>query len=79
MGKLERKEDAADKWLRKHDPYYTDKRNNKRKNQKNYYETPGQERRRNEMEIPISNLNTPQKVIFKEYAGTYDENGNFEL
>ena len=79
MGKLRRKEDNADRWLRKHDPYYTDKRSNKRKNERNPYETPEQERRRREMEIPISNLNNSQRVEFKEYAGAYDERGNFEL
>ena len=31
MGIKYRQEDEADKWLREHDPYYTDSRKNKRK------------------------------------------------
>ena len=79
MSKFRRKEDIADKWLRKHDPYYTNPDRNKKKAVKYPYETPEQERRRREMEIPISNLNNSQRVQFKQIAGAYDEGGEFEL
>ncbi len=80
MGKrLRREEDEADKWLREHDPYYSNLKNNKRKNVKYAYETPEQERRRKEMEIPISNLNSKQRVQLKDVAGSYDEKGEFNL
>ncbi len=74
-----RKEDEADKWLRENDPYYTSKRKNKRKHTDYAYETPEQEKRRREMEIPISNLNSSERVQFKKFAGEYDEDGNFNL
>ena len=79
MGKFRREEDEADKWLRDHDPYYTDTERNKRKKIKYPYETPEQEKRRRAVEIPISNLNSSQRVQFKEIAGSYDENGEFDL
>lgn len=47
-----REEDAADKWLREHDPYYTAK--GKAKEIKYPYLTPDQEVRRRRSEIPIS-------------------------
>lgn len=74
-----REEDDADLWLREHDPYYTDPKRGKRKNLLHPYETPEQERRRREAEIPISNLNEYQKLKFSEIAGAYDEDGEFEL
>ena len=43
MGKFRRKEDRADRWLRKHDPYYTDKSKNKVRDEKYAYETPEME------------------------------------
>ena len=55
-----RAEDMADTWLRKHDPYYTDKGAGKRKRASSYYETPEMEKRRREMEIPLSNLTLSQ-------------------
>lgn len=79
MGKFRREEDEADKWLRENDPYYTAPERNKRKSISYPYETPEQERRRREMEIPISNLNSSQRVQFKQLAGAYDEKGDFEL
>lgn len=79
MGKLRRNEDAADRWLREHDPYYTSPEKNKRKKVEYPYDTPEQERRRREVEIPISNLNSSQKVQFKEVAGDYNDNGEFNL
>lgn len=79
MSRFRREEDEADKWLREHDPYYTNPDKNKRKRVKYPYETPEQERRRREMEIPISNLNSSQKVQLKSIAGEYDENGHFNL
>ena len=74
-----RQEDLADQWLREHDPYYTDPDRNKRSKVSHPYETPEQEKRRKEVEIPISCLNGAQKVQFAEIAGAYDENGNFDL
>lgn len=79
MGKFRREEDQADKWLREHDPYYTAQNRNKRKQISHPYETPEQERRKREMEIPISSLNSSQRVSFKKIAGAYNENGEFEL
>ncbi|MCM1258090.1 MAG: hypothetical protein NC307_09595 [Roseburia sp.] len=60
MIKKIREEDDADKWLREHDPYYLDKRRNK-KNMEYYYETPLQERRKGEKEIPFSSLSTKHR------------------
>ena len=79
MSRFRREEDMADKWLREHDPYYTNPDKNKRKRAESYYETPEQERRRREMEIPISNLNSSQRVQFKEVAGAYNDKGEFEM
>lgn len=79
MSRFRREEDEADKWLREHDPYYTAPDKNKRKLIENPYETPEQERRRREVEIPISNLNSSQRVCFKAIAGAYNENGDFSL
>ena len=79
MSKFRRDEDEADKWLRKHDPYYTATKKNKRKKLKYPYDTPEQERRKRATEIPISNLNSSQRVQFKEIAGSYDEKGEFNL
>lgn len=61
MGKLRRKEDAADKWLREHDPYYLSKDKKKMAKEKYSYETPRQEERRRKWEIPISCLSMKQK------------------
>lgn len=58
MSKFRREEDEADKWLREHDPYYTSSDRDKRKKMSNPYETPEQEKRRRETEIPLSNLNS---------------------
>lgn len=74
-----REEDAADLWLREHDPYYADPKKNKRKKVSHPYETPEQERRRKETEIPISSLSMHQRVEFAKVAGAFDENGEFEL
>ena len=51
-----RKEDEADKWLREHDPYYTDKTRDKGKRDKYPYLTPDQELQQNRKEIPISSF-----------------------
>lgn len=74
-----RKEDDADKWLRAHDPYYTDTEKNKRKKLAYPYDTPEQEHRRVQVEIPISNLNNSQKRTLKGVLGAYDEDGDFNL
>lgn len=79
MSRFRREEDEADKWLREHDPYYIAPDKNKRKLVERPYETPEQERRRREAEIPISNLNSSQRVSFKAVAGAYNENGDFSL
>ena len=79
MSKFRRKEDEADKWLRENDPYYTNPDRNKKRHLERYYETPEQERRRRETEIPISNLNSSQRAQFKQIAGFYTEQGDFEL
>ena len=79
MSRFRREEDEADKWLREHDPYYTAPDKNKRKRVAYPYETPEQERRRREAEIPISNLNSSQRVSFKAVAGVYSESGDFNL
>lgn len=51
-----RKEDEADKWLREHDPYYTDKKRGKSKRYKYPYLTPDQELQQKRKEIPISSF-----------------------
>ena len=79
MSRFRRSEDMADIWLRKHDPYYTSPEKNKRKKLEYPYDTPEQERRRRTTEIPISNLNSSQKVQFKDIAGGYTETGEFNL
>ena len=79
MSRFRREEDEADLWLREHDPYYTDPDKNKRKKVSHPYDTPEQEKRRREMEIPLSNLNSSQLVQFKKVGGAYDEDGNFDL
>ena len=60
MSKFRREEDEADKWLREHDPYYTDPSRSKIYNYENYYLTPEMERKRLEKEIPFSNLSVSQ-------------------
>ena len=79
MSKFRREEDEADKWLRAHDPYYTSSDRDKRKKVSNPYETPEQEKRRRETEIPLSNLNSYQRVQFKQVGGSYTERGEFDL
>ena len=51
-----REEDAADKWLREHDPYYTGKKRGKGKRDKYPYLTPDQEVQRKRRELPISSF-----------------------
>lgn len=53
---LKRGEDEADKWLRLHDPYYTDMSRGKSNKIRNPYLTPDQEVARARKEIPISQL-----------------------
>lgn len=74
-----REEDAADLWLREHDPYYADPKKNKRKMVTHPYETPEMEHRRICVEIPISNLSGSQKIEFSKVAGAFDEDGNFQM
>lgn len=49
------------------------------KKMSNPYETPEQEKRRRETEIPLSNLNSYQRVQFKQVGGSYTERGEFDL
>lgn len=79
MGIRYRKEDDADKWLREHDPYYSDKSGHKSKKVEYSYDTARMERTKAEIEIPFSNLNKSQKVQIKDCVGVFDEGGNFEL
>lgn len=79
LSKFRREEDEADKWLREHDPYYTSSDRDKRKKMSNPYETPEQEKRMRETEIPLSNLNSYQRVQFKQVGGSYTERGEFDL
>lgn len=79
MSRFRRNEDDADKWLREHDPYYTAPDKDKKKRLERPYETPEQERRSRSTEIPVSNLNSSQRVQFKAVAGAYNESGDFEL
>lgn len=79
LSKFRREEDEADKWLREHDPYYTSSDRDKRKKMSNPYETPEQEKRGRETEIPLSNLNSYQRVQFKQVGGSYTERGEFDL
>lgn len=60
MGRYLREEDEADKWLREHDPYYTSSDKNKRYKENYSYETPKQEARRRDMELPFSSLSLKQ-------------------
>lgn len=60
MGRFVREEDEADKWLRENDPYYTSSDKNKRSKEKYPYETPKQEARRRDMELPFSSLSLKQ-------------------
>jgi len=77
--RLRREEDEADKWLRKHDPYYSSKNGHKRKNQKYPYSTARQEETRSKVEIPFSNLSKRDRVQLKGVLGSYDEDGEFNL
>lgn len=79
MAKRIRKEDEADLWLRKHDPYYASTKKNKRSKEEYPYETPEQEHRRRQIEIPISNLNSSQRRELRGVLGSYDEAGEFNL
>ena len=78
MAKI-RVEDEADKWLRDHDPYYVSTKRDKRKREKYPYDTPEQEHRRTQIEIPISNLSKRQKTEIKVVMGAYDGSGEFNL
>lgn len=79
MGKFRRSEDDADKWLREHDPYYTDKNGHKSSKIGYPYDTARMARTKAEIEIPISNLTKYQRVQVKDCMGSFDEQGNFEI
>ena len=61
-----RLEDEADKWLKKHDPYYSKKSSKKMQKYDNPYETPELEKRRVQMEIPFSQLSLNQRIEVPE-------------
>ncbi len=69
MIKKMREEDDADKWLREHDPYYSEKSRNKKARSSYHYETPKQEKRRCDMEIPFSSLSLKQKREVNDAGG----------
>ena len=79
MAQRIRKEDEADRWLREHDPYYSSTKKNKRGKEVYPYDTPEQEHRRTQVEIPLSNLNSRQKQELKGVLGSYDDNTGFNL
>lgn len=79
MAKKIRKEDEADRWLREHDPYFSSTKKNKRRKEKYPYDTPEQEHRRMQTEIPLSNLNSKQRLELRGVLGSYDDEGGFNL
>lgn len=79
MAKRIRKEDEADRWLREHDPYYASTKRNKRRKEEYPYDTPEQEHRRMQIEIPLSDLNPSQRQELKSVLGSYGEDGDFNL
>ena len=79
MAKKIRKEDEADRWLKERDPYYSSTKKDKRRKEKYPYDTPEQEHRRVQMEIPLSNLNSRQRQELKSVLGAYDDGGEFNL
>ncbi len=71
-----REEDLADTWLREHDPYYLSKGCNKKKLLSRNYETPEQEHRRTQVEIPFTSLSLSQmQEVGMEVKG---EGGSYE-
>lgn len=78
MSKFRREEDEADKWLREHDPYYTEPSRSKTRNYENYYLTPDQERKRLEREIPFSNLSISQAQSVGLEIDTDDRTGKIQ-
>lgn len=66
MSRYVRKEDEADKWLREHDPYYLDTTSSKSRKISNPYETPKQEARRRDLEIPFCSLSYKQSLEINE-------------
>lgn len=79
MAKKIRKEDEADRLLREQDPYYSSTKKNKRRKVKYPYDTPEQEHRRMQIEIPLSNLTASQRRELRGVLGSYDEDGAFNL
>ena len=68
MSRFRRKEDQADRWLKKNDPYYSDTAPHKKKRMIYPYETPEQEKRRRESEIPFSSLSIKQLSEIPNYT-----------
>lgn len=73
MGKFRRKEDEADKWLRENDPYYVSTDIHKKRRIDHPYETPEQEKRRREMEIPFSCLSLRQRSQIPSVVKVFDK------
>lgn len=78
MSKFRREEDEADKWLREHDPYYTDKSRGKCEKYGTYYHTPEMERNRLEKEIPLSNLSIKQAQSIGIEISSNDRTGKIQ-
>ena len=74
-----RKEDAADKWLKTHDPYYLSKKKDKRRKESYPYLTASQELEISRREIPLSNLSKSQRNKIKDTLGAYTEDGDYNL
>ena len=79
MARRIREEDEADRWLRKHDPYYSSTKKNKKAKEQYPYDTPEQEHRGTQIEIPLSNLSSRQRQELKGLLGSYDDGGEFNL
>ncbi len=75
-----REEDVADRWLREHDPYYEYKSRDKRSMLDRPYDTPRQEKRKNQQEIPLSSLSMKQTLeIGGEITNALFGGQDFEL
>lgn len=67
-----REEDAADKWLREHDPYYTSTNKRKSRKEKYPYEAPEMERQRKRKEICFSDLSLKNKKAISDVVDPFE-------
>lgn len=72
MSRFRRVEDEADKWLRENDSYYSSTDIHKKKRIRYPYDTPEQEKRRREVEIPFSSLSLRQRSEIPEAIKIFD-------